>query len=423
MHKPALPPNEAERLAALHALKILDTPPEERFDRITRIAQRLFDVPIALVSLVDANRQWFKSRQGLEASETPRDISFCGHAILGDDVFVVPDTQQDLRFCDNPMVTGEPKIVFYAGCPLTALDGSKLGTLCIKDRRPRQMSPAEIELIRDLAAMVEDELNAVELTRRLAEKMAERLEAERRAAYEMEIAKQVQRKLFPQKAPALATLEYAGACIEARAVGGDYYDFLDLGPGRLGLVLADIAGKGISGALLMANLQANLRSQCAGPVDNLAGLLQSLNQVLYEFTEPSHYATLFFGDYTDGTHRLRYANCGHNPPLLLRREGTLERLPATATVLGLFEEWECSIAEVELSPGDILVVFSDGITEAMRDTEEEFGEARLLGTLWAHYQRPATSLLSAIVDAVQQFSKGEQEDDLTLVVARARSPG
>jgi len=155
----------------------------------------------------------------------------------------------------------------------------------------------------------------------LAEKMAERLEAERHAAQEMDIARQVQSKLLPQKMPPLATLEYAGDCLQARAVGGDYYDFLDLGPGRVGFVLADIAGKGISAALLMANLQANLRSQYATALDNLPQLLQSVNRLFYESTEPNNYATLFFATYDDATRRLTYVNCGHNPPVLLRRDG------------------------------------------------------------------------------------------------------
>ncbi|MFQ5926802.1 MAG: PP2C family protein-serine/threonine phosphatase [Terriglobia bacterium] len=245
-------------------------------------------------------------------------------------------------------------------------------------------------------------------------------ELERRVADEMEIAQQVQRKLFPQKTPLLETLDYAGACVPARAVGGDYYDFLKLGSGRLGLVLADIVGKGIAAALLMANLQANLRSQCVIALDNLLGLLQSVNRALFESTEASHYATLFFADYEDATRRLRYANCGHNPPLLLRGNATLERLPATATVLGMFEDWESSIGAVQLAPGDTLVVFTDGVTEALSDAGEEFGETRLIETLRAHRDLSVDTLLITLASTVQQFSGSEQEDDLTLLVARAR---
>ncbi|WP_101760541.1 sensor domain-containing diguanylate cyclase [Oceanicoccus sp. KOV_DT_Chl] len=161
MQAPKIPTTEYQRLATLRSLNILDTDHEERFDRITRMAKRLFDVPIALVSLVDENRQWFKSCVGLDASETPRDISFCGHAILGDDIFYIPNTLEDERFADNPLVTGPPDIRFYAGSPLTAPNGEKLGTLCIIDTQPKQMSDEDLLSLKDLACMVESELAAI----------------------------------------------------------------------------------------------------------------------------------------------------------------------------------------------------------------------------------------------------------------------
>ncbi|HEI8864991.1 TPA: sensor domain-containing diguanylate cyclase [Serratia odorifera] len=157
MKTPDLPDNEALRVQALHALKVLDTAAEERFDRITRMARRLFRVPIALV---DENRQWFKSNCGLSAQETSRDISFCGHAILGDDILMIPDTLQDPRFADNPLVTATPHIRFYAGCPLSYTQDLKLGTLCLIDDKPRQFDDEDANTLRDLAAMVEAELRS-----------------------------------------------------------------------------------------------------------------------------------------------------------------------------------------------------------------------------------------------------------------------
>ena len=155
-----IPQDEKRRLAALHALNILDTEPEDRFDRITRLAAALFDVPIALVSLVDEHRQWFKSCYGSEARETSRELSFCAHAILGHDVMVVPDTLLDARFADHPSVTGEPCIRFYAGCPLHLADDICVGTLCVVDTQPRCLEDAEISLLRDLGGLVQQELVA-----------------------------------------------------------------------------------------------------------------------------------------------------------------------------------------------------------------------------------------------------------------------
>lgn len=158
---PDVPSNEGSRIATLHGLNILDTPAEERFDRLTRLTQRLLDVPIAVISLVDSNRQWFKSCQGLGVSETPRSISFCGHAILDDQLFIIPDATLDPRFSDNPLVIHEPNIRFYAGQPLKASNGSRIGTLCVIDRRPRQLTQGECDALRDLAILVENELNAL----------------------------------------------------------------------------------------------------------------------------------------------------------------------------------------------------------------------------------------------------------------------
>jgi serine phosphatase RsbU (regulator of sigma subunit) len=321
--------------------------------------------------------------------------------------------------------------------PMLGRDGRLVGLLVLAARLSEEpYSREDKQLLASVASQAGLALEGI----RLAEKIAERLEAERRLAQEMEYAKQVQSRLFPQKAPAVKTLDYAGGCIQARQVGGDYYDFLELGPGRLGLVLADIAGKGISGALLMANLQANLRSQYAIALDDLPRLLKSVNQLFHANSSDSSYATLFFGDYDDSTRRLRYANCGHLPPLLLRAcsktgqpvlghgvergSATLgsgngvERLEPTCTVLGLFEDWECSVSEVDLGPGDTLVLYTDGVTEASNSEGEEFGECRLIETLSACRQVPVQSLLDKVVTAVQQFSAGEQADDITLVVAR-----
>lgn len=164
MQKPAHPSNEAARIALLRSLNILDTPPDERFDRLTRLAKRVFGVPIATVSLVDSDRQWFKSCIGLSVSETPRDISFCGHTILDDDLLVIEDAQSDPRFFDDPLVTGDFKVRFYAGCPLTLHQGLRIGALCIVDTEPRTLTATERDLLRDLGRIAERELEMLQLT-------------------------------------------------------------------------------------------------------------------------------------------------------------------------------------------------------------------------------------------------------------------
>ncbi len=248
--------------------------------------------------------------------------------------------------------------------------------------------------------------------------LADKLEQERRTAQELEIAKQVQARLFPQSLPPLRSLDYSGVCIQAREVGGDYYDFLSLGPQRLGLVIGDISGKGIAAALLMANLQANLRSQFVTAWDDPARFLQSVNQLFYQNTIDSAYATLFFAEYDDRMRRLRYANCGHYSALLLRSNGPVECLDSTATVLGLFGDWECAIEERQLDFGDVLAFYTDGVTESFNDGGEEFGEDRLVDALRQHRNLPSQAIVSSVIDEVRKFSPDEQHDDITLMVAK-----
>jgi sigma-B regulation protein RsbU (phosphoserine phosphatase) len=308
--------------------------------------------------------------------------------------------------------------------PLFGPEGKLTGVIVLGSRLSEE--PYSREDRRLLASAASQAAVTLE-TIRLGEDIAERIEAERRSVQEMEFARQVQSRLFPQKLPALQTLDYTGACIPTRQVGGDYYDFLELRPGRVALVLADIAGKGISGALLMANLQANLRSQYALALEDLPRLLRSVNHLFFENTTENSYATLFFADYDDSTRRLRYVNCGHLSPLLLRAGSgqnpaplQVERLGPTATVVGLFDQWECTVAETRLAPGDTLVLYTDGITEAANAAGEEFGESRLVEFLQARHPMPVTSLLETLVAAVHDFSPSEQADDITLVIARAR---
>jgi len=155
-----IPANEAQRLATLRKLHILDTGPEERFDAIVDFAASEFDVPIALVSLVDQDRQWFKANVGLPVPQAPRDISFCGHAIQNRELFVVEDALNDERFCDNPLVTDNPHVRFYAGAPLRMKDGTVAGTLCLIASRARRFGPDEQKMLRTLRDLVEDELQA-----------------------------------------------------------------------------------------------------------------------------------------------------------------------------------------------------------------------------------------------------------------------
>jgi sigma-B regulation protein RsbU (phosphoserine phosphatase) len=239
---------------------------------------------------------------------------------------------------------------------------------------------------------------------------------------EIDIARGVQQRLFPQRLPEIAGVDCAGACRPAQGVGGDYYDFLQLSGGRLGIALGDVAGKGIPAALLMASLQASLRGQrLSGPAD-LAQLMTNLNFLIHEASPDNRYATFFYGELDPENRRLDYVNAGHNAPMLFRTAGVVERLRATGPVVGLVEAGRFEQRTVSLSPGDVLLVYSDGISEAMNVNDEEWGEAQLEAAARAAAPCNPQELIDALFVAADAFARGAvQHDDMTVVVVRMKA--
>ncbi len=244
-------------------------------------------------------------------------------------------------------------------------------------------------------------------------------ESVRRRKSELEIAANVQQKLFPHQAHRLETIDYAGHCVAAREVGGDYYDFLDAGDRMMAFVLGDVSGKGVPAALLMANLQACFRSQEPHALLQPKRVLETVNRHFFDSTPAERFATLFFGLYDDRTRSLRYVNCGHVAPLLLHASGEVDRLEPTATMIGAFRQWNCEERQVLLQPRDTLLIYSDGVTEAESPAGEEFGEERLLRCLRDARAITAESLVHCVVENVNEFSHGSRFDDVTVVAARA----
>src|SRR5580704_13108945 len=247
------------------------------------------------------------------------------------------------------------------------------------------------------------------------EKQADRNKERKKAKSELEIARHVQQRLLPQHAQTLKTITYGGRCLPAREIGGDYYDFLELGPGRLGVLLADVSGKGVAGALLTANLQASFRSQLELGVRHPKALLASVNKLFHESTPAEYFATMFFAEYRDQGRELRYINCGHPAALLLRSNGTVEHLEATALPIGIFAALKCDEESVVLESGDVLLVFSDGVLEAGIERGEEFGEDGLIAAAKAAPKGDIEAMLEYIANEVLRFSPGLQSDDVTIV--------
>jgi sigma-B regulation protein RsbU (phosphoserine phosphatase) len=302
--------------------------------------------------------------------------------------------------------------------PLTSRD-ELLGFITLGQKRSEEpYSGADLRLLKSVAAQTGLALKNAQLTAAVARETAQRERLNR----ELEIAREVQERLFPQKLPAIRDLDYYGHCRPVLGVGGDYYDFLALPEGQLGVALGDVSGKGIAAALMMASLQASLRGEVAHADGNLTRLVSNVNRMIYEASSMNRYATFFYAQYEPHTRRLTYVNAGHNPPMLFHWRGgewQLERLETGGTVVGLIEHAAYEQESVMLEDRSILIAFTDGVTEAMNCDNEEWGEERLRATVESAGTLSAREIVNHILCGVDQFTEGApQHDDMTLVVLR-----
>jgi sigma-B regulation protein RsbU (phosphoserine phosphatase) len=362
------PADEAERLADLRALKILDTPPEERFDRIVRLAGRIFDVPMAYLSLIDAERQWFKAKCGIPTESTGRDISFCGHAILGRQPLIIPDATQDERFRDNPLVVGEPYIRFYAGHPLAGPGGSNVGTLCLADTRPRSLDDRQRQILRQLAALAEHELklvNLIEVQRELIETKSALVEAQGRLAEELAQAAAYVRSLLPPRLAGPVRTDWQ--FVSSSQLGGDVFGYDWIDDRHLSVYLLDVCGHGVGAALLSIAVHTALRRRTLPGIDfgDPSAVLASLNRTFPMEEHDGRFFTIWYGVYDRTGRSLRYASAGHPPALLFNGHGQPPaRLGASDLMIGVVPEALYATESRPMSPGSRLYVFSDGVTES-----------------------------------------------------------
>jgi sigma-B regulation protein RsbU (phosphoserine phosphatase) len=301
-----------------------------------------------------------------------------------------------------------------------SLNQNVLGVLSLGPKRSEEpYSSSDLRLLGSVATQTGLALENSRLTAEITAQIAEREKRQR----ELEIARDVQQRLFPQVYPVVPGLEYAGACRPALEVGGDYYDFVMLSPTDLGIAIGDVSGKGIPAALLMATLRAFLRGQTIGGERDLAGMMLNLNSLVYESSETNRYATFFFGRYNAVTRVLDYVNAGHNAPMVFRAcasdEPIILRLDTGGPVIGLLQDGGYEQGAIVLEAGDLLVAFTDGISEAMNTADQEWGEDRLIDALWTARSLGPPALISRIMtEADVHVGGAPQHDDMTLVVAR-----
>lgn len=430
MIAPRLPADEAERLADLHGLALLDTPPEERFDRIVRLAMAVFDVPIAYIALIDSDRQWFKAKCGLAADHTGRDESFCGHTILQDDALIVADARDDARFRDNPLVTGPPFIRFYAGHPLAGGSGGNVGTLCLADSRPRHLAEHEVALLRELAAVAEREISLVDLARlqrQLLETQTELAATQQRLRRELaEAARYVQTILPPP-------LDTAGVSVRHRflacsELGGDMLGALPLDSDgeRVALYVLDVAGHGVGSSLLSATVGTTLRTGgLSVDLGRPGAVLAGLNRAFPLDHTGDKFMTVWYSVYDASRRTLTYASAGHHPAVFLSPGAAPRLLGGSGPLIGFFESPTYAEETVTVDPGSLLTLFSDG------GFEVGDAEGRMLGydsfvDLIATVDRdpgfapprPAEARLAAIVTRVLEHAGGGLADDFAILEAR-----
>jgi anti-sigma regulatory factor (Ser/Thr protein kinase) len=382
------PINEEARQQALESLNILDTAPEERLDLITRMAQKLFGVETCAISLIDSDRQWFKSRIGLDLEETSRSVAFCDQTIRQYDTMVVPDAQTDPRFQANPLVTGDPHIRFYAGHPIEVGDGQPIGSFCIFDPNPRILTAEEKDLLRDLALCAQNELLA---------------------SQDLQRANEVQSALLPKVFPDMPGYEVAGICLPSQAVGGDFYDWYQVKDG-VAFTLADVMGKGTGAAIIAATVRAVLRT--ASWQADIGMAMESAATTLEADLETSgKFVTLFHARLHTDTGVLEYVDAGHGLTSIIRAKGQFERLASESFPLGIpmTEPW--IVKSTTLGIGDTLVSVSDGVLDLFGGTLEGLVQA-------AAIVRRSTSA-QAVIDAFEEIAAPQSaSDDVTILVLR-----
>lgn len=292
-----------------------------------------------------------------------------------------------------------------------------MGLMALGPKRSEEpYTPTDLRVLQSVAAQTGLTLEIAELVQSLANEAAQRERINR----EIEIAREVQERLFPQSIPQIAGVSLAGMCRPALQVGGDYYDFLELDDGRIGLAIGDVSGKGISAALIMASLRASLRGLALDGPGDLSHMMDKVNRLVYEASSSSRYATFFFATYDSQTRVLQYVNAGHNPPMLIRvGSNEVVRLEAGGLVVGLLPSAKYEAQSITLQPGDLLILYTDGISEAMTAADEEWGEDRLLAATPLSCSITAAQVITSIFSAADEFTAGaEQHDDMTLLIMK-----
>ncbi len=363
--------------------------------------------------LVDTknSRLWTKVADGVRELHIPIGQGLAGASVARDETILVNDPARDDRFLGSVDIETGYVTKSVLTMPLHGVDGKPIGALQVLNK-PGGFSPEDVDLLGLCSSYAASTLET--------QRLRKEAEVARLLLREMEIARDVQQHLLPQSHPPIPGLDYAGYCRSANFVGGDYYDFLPTPEGGLLFTLGDVSGKGIAAAVLMASMQASLRSQLVRTPVSLAALIGDLNKAAYSFTTLDKYSTLFCGLLDVRTRKLTYVNAGQVRPMLLRSaSGQVERLDSDGFPVGLLESSQYDQGEVLLQPGDAVLCFSDGISEATNANDEMWNESEVEKVVRAYRGLTARQMIDLLVEATDRFTgEAEQADDMTVVAIR-----
>jgi sigma-B regulation protein RsbU (phosphoserine phosphatase) len=363
--------------------------------------------------LVDAknNRMWTKVAHGVRELHIPIGQGLVGACVARNETILVNDTSSDPRFLKSVDKESGYVTKSILTLPLHGMDGKPMGALQVLNK-PDGFSQDDVDLLGLCSGYSASTLES--------QRLRKEAEAAKLFLQELEIAREVQQHLLPQDLPAIAGLDFAGYCRSAKFVGGDYYDFLPMRDGGFFFTLGDVSGKGIAAAVLMASIQASLRSQVVRPPDSLAALMGDFNKAVYSFSTADKYSTLFCGLLNVASGKLTYVNAGQVRPMLLRcGSGKIERLDCGGLPVGLLDISEYEQGSVELQPGDAVLCFSDGISEATNAKGEMWDESEVLKIAGTCGGLSAKQIIQRLVEVTDAFAgEAEQNDDMTVVAIR-----
>ena len=380
--------DDDDRVRALEALGVAFTQPEERFDRITRLARMLFGVSAAAVTLIDQDTQYIKSQDGTRLDNTSREDAFCNETIRQPHTLVVPDVASDPRFSAK-----KAPFRFYAGHPLTAPGGHRVGSLCLLGDGPRKFSPTEDALLTELAAWVQDELTR---------------------STEMRHAAEAQRALIPRTTPAPPGYQIAGACLPSRGVGGDFIDWYRLPSGDLAVTLGDVMGKGMAAAIMMAGVRSAMRA--VGRTSAPAAAVREVATTLADDLEANTtLVTLCHAQLSVSDHTIRFVDAGHGLILMIGADGSIVRPVGGGLPLGVSLDGGWEEQQMDFAPGDTLLMFSDGVLDLYDDPDASL--QRIVEVVRG--SADASQIVDRVVSRAGEIEL--LEDDVTVVAIR-RSP-